>query len=123
MTEKRRPRTALLSLRTPWAFKQGSETPKPGDNGLLDATQLRAMKRAIRQARTGGRLTVKDADIELEQIKKGLEIIEKGPLRDVGVHFPIDACIQPRQMDSASRRQRNKAARKARKAQRRKKKR
>jgi len=120
---KPRPRTAAIALRCPWLYAApGEKAPKPGDSALLDATQLRAVRRAIRDARAEGRLSVKAAQIEMKAVQDGLAIIEKGPLRDVGAFFPVGECIEPRQNRGAVRHRRNKAARQARKVQRQKKK-
>lgn len=124
MTEKRRrARTAALTFRIPWLLGTTHHTPKPGDTALVDATMLRNIAKAIRRGRTEGRLSVEDARTELAEVGKGLAIIEQGPHRDVGAYFPIDGCIEPRDISARGRHERNKAARKARKAQRPKKKR
>jgi hypothetical protein len=77
----------------------------------------------VRKARADGQLTVEEARSELDAVKLGLDTIDKGPLRDVGAYFPVDGCFPARHNTTADRRQKNKAARKSRKAQRPKKKR
>jgi len=118
-----KPRTAQVKLRAPWLYGERSNTPEPGRVGLVDATQIRAMKRAVRTARAEGKLHPGQAKEELAELDKGADIIRKGPLRDVGVYFPAGECWQPVKSPKGERRKKSKAAKQARKANRSKKKR
>lgn len=109
-------RTAQVILRAPFLYGDRSNSPKPGIQGLVDAGQIRAMRRAVRNGIAEGAITLQHGREELAELKNGAEIINAGPLRDVGVYFPEKGCWQRVSVEAVDRHKKNKAARKARKA-------
>lgn len=115
---RKRPRTALVCLRMPWLYAERGQI-SPGRTGLADRGQVKAMIAAVKKARRERRIEELQAAVELGELRKGLDIIAKGPHHDVGVYFPLEDCWPAPPTRRAKERKRSKAARKARKAQRR----
>lgn len=106
-------RTAAIALRLPWLYSVNGTGPKPGSTALLDTEQLKAVRKAVKHARRKKLISAEVAETELEEVQKGLNIIERGPLPDVGAWVPPDE-IEPPDHTLRRRRRKKKAARQAR---------
>lgn len=115
---RKRPRTALVCLRMPWLYAERGQI-SPGRTGIADRGQIKAMISAVKKARRERRIEELQANVELSELRKGLDIIARGPHHDVGIYFPLHDCWPAPSNRRSKERKRSKAARKARKAQRR----
>lgn len=94
-----RPRTAMVILRLPWLYREGDGqrgSVHPGDQGLVGVEQFKLMRKRVKRAIREGEVAKIHGDLELREIKLGIEIIESGPKDDVGVWVPADSAIRPR---------------------------